>query len=119
MFLTSSDGIAWTKRIFGEKLGLYAIGYGNGRWVAVGDEGLIISSGETGTPPELTITVGERNAFVSWAADVAGFGLESTTNPAASQSRAVITNLPTVMNSRQTIIDSLSAPARFYRLRKD
>lgn len=117
--LSSADGINWIPRISGTKSRLFGVGYGNGRWVAVGDGGSIMVSSPVESAPELSISREGKNAFVAWPADAAGYVLESTTSLNPPQSWTAISKTPAIANSQKTISDSLSPPARFYRLRRD
>jgi hypothetical protein len=116
--LTSSDGINWTVRKADTPNALFGIANGNGLWVAVGANGTILTSGETAIPPRLSITRSGANAVVAWPTDTTGFVLETTTDMAAQQGWSAMTATPTIVNSQNTITDTISGSARFYRLRK-
>lgn len=68
--------------------------------------------------PTLQIQPSGGNLAISWPLSAQGYSVQATTNPAAPNSWATLTNLPTVVNSLNMVTNPASFGAMFYRLKK-
>jgi hypothetical protein len=84
-----------------------SIDAGNGHIVALLDAVPLL--------PALTVTPDGNELFLSWTSTAAGYTLQYTTNLADPASWK---NLLTQINPAQALIDTISGPAKFYRLKK-
>lgn len=68
------------------------------------------------SPPILQARAKGANLILSWLASPQNFALQTTTNLAAPNSWATLTNLPAIVNFQNTITDSAAMSRGFYRL---
>lgn len=116
--LTSVDRREWSRRNSGTEAMLMGVGFGNGVWVAVGDDGSILTSGRDQSP-SLFITLVEQKVVIVWPADAIGFVLETTSNlEMAPQAWNLVNKAPVLSNSQHIVTEPISNSVRFYRLRK-
>jgi len=72
----------------------------------------------TVTAPTLQAQVSGNNFVLSWPASAIGYYLETTSDLADRNSWTVLTDDPTIVNLQNTVTNSISGGARFYRLIK-
>ncbi len=68
--------------------------------------------------PLLFIDWWTNQVKVSWHVALSNFVLESTIGSAANGTWSAVTNIPVVSGTRQSVIQSNTAPGKFYRLKK-
>jgi hypothetical protein len=66
--------------------------------------------------PSLQIQMSDNHAILMWPESADGFSLQTTTNLTDPNSWMTLTNVPVVVNSRNTITNPVSRATRFYRL---
>lgn len=66
--------------------------------------------------PQLTIFPAGTNVVLTWAANAAGFTLQSNTNLILTATWNSVSPPPVVVNGRNAVTNNISAPQRFYRL---
>jgi hypothetical protein len=70
------------------------------------------------TQPSLQAQVLSNKVVASWPLSAAGFTLQTSTNLTVTNSWTTVTNVPTIVNLENTVTDSISGGARFYRLKQ-
>jgi uncharacterized repeat protein (TIGR03803 family) len=68
------------------------------------------------TPPQLTITRTGTNVILTWPASASGFILQSATNLIPSATWNTVSPEPIVLNSLNTVTNSIAGVRMFYRL---
>jgi len=68
--------------------------------------------------PSLQAQKSGNNLIASWPLSATSYALEITTNLADPNSWTTVTNIPAIVNLQNTITNSISDGARFYRLKK-
>ena len=112
--LSSTDGVTWTSRTSGTTVGLHGITYGNGRFVTVGDAGVILQSDAVvSAAPAIAFARSTKLLLVSWPTNLT---LQSTARFSATNSWSSITNTPSVSNGRNTLTIDTSIWNQFLRL---
>lgn len=66
----------------------------------------------------LSIKLTNNTVVISWTTNSVGFSLQANTNLNSPASWVVVTNVPTVVNGKNTVTNSPTNSATFYRLRK-
>ena len=72
----------------------------------------------TFAPPQLAITKTGNGILLTWPTATDGYVLETTTNLADTNSWTTLTNVSVIVDSQNTVTNSISDGARFYRLKK-
>ncbi len=70
------------------------------------------------SPAQLTIIPSGTNVILSWPTNAVGFTLQSTTNPSAAAVWTTNSPAPVVIGGQNVIINPISGPQQFYRLRQ-
>ena len=70
------------------------------------------------TAPALQAQVSGKNFILSWPTNATGYVLQTTTNLAAANSWATVTNMPATVNQQNVVANQISGAARFYRLKQ-
>ena len=70
------------------------------------------------SPPSLQAQASGNNLILAWPLSVADYNLQSTTNLADPNSWTTLTNVPAVVNLQNSVTNSVSGGAQFYRLMK-
>ncbi|HEV2318578.1 MAG TPA: choice-of-anchor R domain-containing protein [Verrucomicrobiae bacterium] len=94
---------------------------GSGGWISYPITNLPQQLSVIATPLSSPALAAHRQASslrLSWASDLTGYELDTTTNLTVSAWQAV-TNLPLALGGTNTVTNSLTGPMRFYRLRQD
>jgi hypothetical protein len=68
--------------------------------------------------PALQARVSGKSFILSWPTNATGYVLQTTTNLAAANSWAAVTNTPATVNQQSVVTNPISGAARFYRLRQ-
>lgn len=89
-------------------------------WDSGGNEGaqLWLVAVQSITAPGLQTVLSGSNVIFSWPGWATNYHLEATSNLAALNSWTSVTNVPVLVNSQNTVTNSLTLPARYYRLNK-
>ena len=66
--------------------------------------------------PRLTISLSGPNVILAWAANAAGFTLQSTTNLVSQATWTPVFPQPVLVNGQNTVTNQISATEQFYRL---
>ena len=92
----------------------------NVTWDSGGNEGaqLWLVAVQGAPSPSLKAQVYGNEVVVSWPTSATNFTLEATSDLSANASWAPVSNAPVVVNSQNTITNTISGPVRYYRLRK-
>jgi hypothetical protein len=69
------------------------------------------------TAPALQAQVSGKNFILSWPASATGYGLETSTNLADTNSWTAVANVPAVINGQDVVTNGISDRMRFYRLK--
>jgi alpha-tubulin suppressor-like RCC1 family protein len=67
--------------------------------------------------PWLQAQISGGKLIVSWPASATGYGLETSTNLADTNSWTALANVPTVINGQDVVTNGISDRVRFYRLK--
>ena len=68
------------------------------------------------SPPQLTIIQSGTNVVLTWPTNATGYTLQSTTNLMSSAVWGTVSPAPIVVNSKNTVTNSISGKQIFYRL---
>ena len=69
-------------------------------------------------PPQLTIKPSGNNVLLTWTTNATGFSLETAEASVESLAWFTVTGQPLVIGGQNTVIQSISGTARFYRLNR-
>lgn len=97
-----------------------AAGTYNVTWDSGGNEGaqLWLVAVQSAPAPSLKAQIFGSEMVVSWPASATSYNLEATSDLSANASWVSVSNAPVVVNSQNIITNTMSAPARYYRLKK-
>ena len=89
-------------------------------WNSGGNEGaqLWLVAVQSVPPPSLKAQVYGGEVIVSWPASATNYNLEATSDLSANSAWVSVSNAPVVVNSQNTITNTISQPVRYYRLNK-
>ncbi len=89
-------------------------------WNSGGNEGaqLWLVAVQSLPPPSLKAQVYGSEVVVSWPASATNYNLETTSDLSTNASWMSVSNAPVVVNSWNTITNTISEPVRYYRLKK-
>ena len=69
-------------------------------------------------PPILQAQVSSGNIVVNWPGSATNYGLETSSDLSTSNSWKPVTNIPTIVNSQNTITNAIFQSEQYYRLKK-
>jgi hypothetical protein len=96
-----------------------AAGTYNVSWTATPSQGahLWLVAVQSATPPSLQAQISGRNVIISWPGWATNYSLETANNFPASN-WIPITNAPAIINSQNTVTNSITQPSQYYRLKR-
>lgn len=91
----------------------------NVTWTATPSQGahLWLISVQSAVPPSLRARISGENVIISWPGWAANYNLEMANN-FPTNNWTLVTNGPAIINSQNTVTNSITQPSQYYRLRR-